>query len=408
MSSKSQLKAINEILNIDEVTATKYQTIDEIGCVIYLQKQESKAACPSCGKLSDKLHQNHWLTVRDLPLGEHNVYLKVNRRQLKCQGCGKKFSEEFNFFKKRSHFTERLKHKIIKEIISGDIKNVAERNGLSEQEVTTILQEAGENLIHKKPENLKRLGIDEIAFIKGQKNYCAVLVDIDKKQLIAILPNRTQEEIRKCLESWGIEVLSQVEEVSIDLFSSYKSLANELMPNAEVVGDRFHVMKQVSEELDLERRKIKRESEQIKNAAEKANKLAALTHSKYALLKNEVDLNELQRNKLDEIKNILPELSVMHKLKESFRQIFETKQAWTDGLFELCDWFKDAQLKFPKSCGTIRRWMGEIISYFDNRTTQGVVEGINNKLKLIKRMGYGFRNFDNFRLRVALTWHFNH
>jgi transposase len=124
--------------------------------------------------------QNHWLTVRDLPLGEHNVYLKVNRRQLKCQGCGKKFSEEFNFFKKRSHFTERLKHKIIKEIISGDIKNVAERNGLSEQEVTTILQEAGENLIHKKPENLKRLGIDEIAFTKGQKNYCAVLVDIEK------------------------------------------------------------------------------------------------------------------------------------------------------------------------------------------------------------------------------------
>jgi transposase len=294
------------------------------------------------------------------------------------------------------------------EIISGDIKNVAERNRLSEQEVTTIVKEAGENLIHKKPENLKRLGIDEIAFIKGQKNYCAVLVDIDKKQLIAILPNRTQEEIRKCLESWGIEVLSQVEEVSIDLFSSYKSLANELIPNAEVVGDRFHVMKQVSEELDLERRKIKRESEQIKNAAEKANKLAALTHSKYALLKNEVDLNELQRNNLDEIKNILPELSAMHKLKESFRQIFETKQAWTDGLFELCDWLKDAQLKFPKSCGTIRRWMGEIISYFDNRTTQGVVEGINNKLKTIKRMGYGFRNFDNFRLRVALTWHFNH
>jgi transposase len=52
--------------------------------------------------------------------------------------------------------------------------------------------------------------------------------------------------------------------------------------------------------------------------------------------------------------------------------------------------------------------MGEIISYFDNRTTQGVVEGINNKLKLIKRMGYGFRNFDNFQLRVALTWHLNH
>jgi transposase len=58
--------------------------------------------------------------------------------------------------------------------------------------------------------------------------FCAIY-----KQLIAILPNRTKEEIRKCLESWGIEILSQVEEVSIDLFSAYKSLANELMPNAD-------------------------------------------------------------------------------------------------------------------------------------------------------------------------------
>jgi transposase len=408
MSSKSQLKTVNEILNIDGFIATNYQLIEEVGCVIYLQKQESEAACPNCEKLSNKLHQNHWLTVRDLPLGEHQVYLKINRRQLKCKGCGKKFSEEFTFVKKRSHFTERLKHKIIKEILCGDIKNVALRNGLSEQEVVTILQEAGENLIYKKPENLIRLGIDEIAFIKGQKHYCAVLVDIDKKQVIAILPNRTQEEIRKCLESWGVEVLSQIKEVSIDLFSSYKSLANELMPNAEVVGDRFHIMKQVSDELDRERRKIKRESEKIKNQAEKKSKLAALTHSKYALLKNEIDLNELQKDKLNEIDKIIPELSAMHKLKESFRKIFELKQCWADGLVELCGWCKEAQLKFPDSCGTIRRWMGEIISYFDNRTTQGVVEGINNKLKLIKRMGYGFRNFDNFRLRVMLIWHFNY
>ena len=79
MSSKSQLKAINEILNIDEVIVTNYQKIDEIGCVIYLQKKEAEAACPSCGKLTNKLHQNHWLTVRDLPLGEHHVYLKINQ-----------------------------------------------------------------------------------------------------------------------------------------------------------------------------------------------------------------------------------------------------------------------------------------------------------------------------------------
>ena len=88
MASKSQLKTINEILKIEGMTVTAYQLIAEVGCVIYLKNQQSLLPCSNCGCLSDKLHQNHWLTVRDLPMGEHPVHLKINRRQLKCIGCG--------------------------------------------------------------------------------------------------------------------------------------------------------------------------------------------------------------------------------------------------------------------------------------------------------------------------------
>lgn len=73
------------------------------------------------------------------------------------------------------------------------------------------------------------------------------------------MPKRTQEEIRKCLTEWGTEILSQIKEVSIDLYKTYKSLVNKLMLEAEVVGDRFHVMGQVNDELEREVRKIKRE-----------------------------------------------------------------------------------------------------------------------------------------------------
>jgi len=187
-SSKSQLKTINEILKIEGMTVTAYQLITEIGCIIYLKNQQCSMVCSNCGHLSNKLHQNHWLTVRDLPLGESPVYLKINRRQFKCLNCEKKFSEEFSFVKKRSRFTNRVKQKIVEEILSSDIKNVAKRNGLSEQEVETILKEIGADLTKRKPENLKRLGIDEIALVKGQKNYCAVLVGKDSglKSLSAI------------------------------------------------------------------------------------------------------------------------------------------------------------------------------------------------------------------------------
>jgi transposase len=166
-------------------------------------------------------------------------------------------------------------------------------------------------------------------------------------------------------------------------------------------------MGQVNDELDRARRKVKRESEKIKEKNEKEKTDSAMIHSKYALLKNAEELNDSQKDKLKEIEEVFPELASMHKMKESFRDIFESEINWSEALFQLCDWLVKAEEVFPKSCGTIKRWIGEIISYFDRRTTQGVVEGINNKLKLIKRRGYGFRNFDNFQIRSMLSWHFN-
>ena len=80
----------------------------------------------------------------------------------------------------------------------------------------------------------------------------------------------------------------------------------------------------------------------------------------------------------------------MHLLKEKCRKVFDENCDGNSGLLELADWCAEAYEVYPKSCGTIRRWIG----------------AINNKLKLIKRRAYGFRNFTNFKLRSFLTWHF--
>jgi transposase len=71
------------------------------------------------------------------------------------------------------------------------------------------------------------------------------------------------------------------------------------------------------------------------------------------------------------------------------------------------DWLQKAETYYQKSVKTIKRWFAEIVGYFESRTTNGIVEGINNKLKLLKRSGFGLRNFDNFELRALLSWHFS-
>ncbi len=290
---------------------------------------------------------------------------------------------------------------------------MAKKGVVTTEEIERMLEDASLQL-SSKPSALKKLGIDEIALIKGQGNYGAVLIDLETSKLITIIPGRTQVDIKKVLISWGTEVLEKIEEVSIDLWIGYKTLVMDLIPNVQVVADRFHVTVQVNKELDTQRKREKSQATDLEKTTKLRSKkaeckqiLEGLNKSKYSLLKNEQDLNEKQKIKLMQVKAVCPTLKIMHELKEDFRQIFDQTTNWLKALFKLGQWHKKAQKYFPDSGNTIIHWLDEIIAYFDNRTTSGVVEGINNKLKLIKRSAYGFRNFDNYKNRCLLTWHFN-
>jgi transposase len=199
--------------------------------------------------------------------------------------------------------------------------------------------------------------------IKGQGNYYAVLVDIDLGKMIGIVEKRTEEALIEYLKGWGEDVLGQIMEVSMDMWMGYKNVARKLMPQAQIVADRFHVMKQVNEELDKARKEVKKEAIKIKNKKEKEKILEGLAKSKYVLLKNEESLKEKEKIKLKEVLKISSLLGEMHKLKEDFREIFEKNTDWEGGLSALTDWMKEAMLYFPKSCGTIRRWIDEIRFY---------------------------------------------
>lgn len=413
MTTKKRIKLLTELLNIEGIKVISHRQHEGIGLILQVELIGKESNCPRCGAKSRRLHQNHRYIVKDLPWGEIPVFLEINRRQFKCEKCEKPFSEELEFVSSRRTYTKRLANQIIQDVLENDIHSVAKKGVVTTAEIERMLKDASKDLLKIKPIGLKRLGIDEIALIKGKGNYCAVLIDLEKSKLIGILPGRTQEEVREVLMSWGSEVLEQIEEVSIDLWKGYRNVVIELMPKAQVVADLFHVIAQINKELDAQRKREKRQVEDlIKTAksleekAEQSSVLEGLKKSKYVLLKKESDLSEEQKVKLIQVKNVSPTLKRMHELKEEIRQIFAQTQHWLAGLFHLGGWLKEAKNYFPDSQKTIIRWLDEIIAYFDNRTTSGVVEGINNKLKLIKRSAYGFRNFENYRIRCLLNWHF--
>jgi transposase len=399
--------SVDQILNLPDMKVLDFQEIEGAEIIITIEKAVNYCTCPDCGKTTYSIHQNHWRMIHDLSWSEKPVLLKINRRQFKCNKCKKVFSEKLNFVDKSKGYTKRLAIDIVEQVLDSNIHSVAKRNDLSDEEVESMLKAQVSQILNINLSQVKRLGIDEIALVKGQGNYLAVLVDLDTRKPIELVKSRRIEEIREVIVKWGSQVLEQIVEVSIDLWSPYKSLVEELMPNANITADRFHVMKQVNDELDAMRKSEKKAAMSLDDKSEKDRILAGLNKSKYSLIKNENSLDEKQKERLNCVQQVSPTLAKMHALKEEFRGIFESTKSWGENIMNLLDWMHDGLSYFPKSIGTMIRWFGEVVGYFDGRTTSGTVEGINNKLKLIKRLGYGFRNFNNFRLRSLLNWHFS-
>ncbi len=351
-------RKLTELLSLTGVHVKSEKKVDDI-LILEVESNSKKAVCPRCHKSSSRLHQNHYSLIKDIPWGEIEVFLRVNRRQFKCEKCSKPFSEELDFVKKRQKYTLRYAQHITEQVVNSDLKSVAQRNNLTESEVESM--------------------INQISQI--------------------ILP------IKACyLESWGEDILNQIEEVSIDLYKMYKTVVEKMCPKAVITADRFHITKILHQELNQGRIDQKKTAEDLE-IKQREKLFSTFKGGKYVLLKREADLNDKQKKKLLDMKNASPKIEVMHQLKEEFAEIFDNSKNLGEGTLKLVNWLLKANSFFPKTVRTIRNWFGEIVGYFERRTTNAVVEGINNRLKVLKRCGFGFRNVNNFKNRALLFWH---
>ena len=373
--------------------------------ILSVRATNKTAVCPRCDQKSHRLHQNKRHLVKDLPISNRAVILSVNRRQFKCEFCRKPFSEILDFVEHKKSFTKRLALNITEQVIHSDISNVAKNNRLTPEQVESMVKVVAESVINVDVRELRRLGIDEISLVKGQGKFIVVLVDLETHKLLGLISEIKQSSIEKFLLRWGKEVLNKIEEVSMDMSGSYKSLVKKILPNAVVTVDRFHVTKMIHEELNKARIDQKKAAESLK-IEEKTKLLDSLKSSKYILLKAESNLSDEQKAKLLQVQSDSPLVKIMHSLKEEFHALFEKCKNLSAGILELIDWLKKAEPYYKKSVNTIKRWFAEVVGYFEQRTNNGMVEGINNKLKLLKGSGFGFRNFNNFETRALLFWHF--
>lgn len=199
-----------------------------------------------------------------------------------------------------------------------------------------------------------------------------------------MIDSHCQDEIIAVLLQQPLAVREQVEEVSLDMWGGFPKVVKQVFPNAVIVIDRFHVMQAVNQELNKIRKQV--------GILDRG--------SKYLLLKNRKDLTDQQTAKLAQLLQRSRRLRQAYNWKEEFRDIYEQQSTVQEGKQAIEQWLLKARKVYGEVISTIRTHLDGICNYFRNRTTNGAMEGINNRIKLIKRQAYGFVNFNNFRERL--------
>jgi len=374
---------LDTLLNFPNATVESCtQQDNEVYLKLRLLNEE--ANCPHCQKLSSELHQDRPILIRDLSIFGQATYLKVPRCQFYCCDCQGYFTESLTFMDAGRQYTRRYEEQIYQQVQLSSIEQVSRVERLSFDRIQGIFKHQYAQEKNSGWERVKRIGIDEISKRKGHQNFATVIGDMEAGKLIEVIDSHQQEELIVALEQQPLEVREQVEEVSVDMWGGFPKVIEKVFPNAVVVIDRFHVMKAVNTELN----QIRRQASIFDRG------------SKFILLKNGKDLTPEEMEQLTSLLQKSKRLAKAYQWKEEFRAIYEQSLTVKEGKRQIKEWLDKAQAVYSEAITTIRNHLDGISNYFRNRTTSGAMEGINNRIKLIKRQAYGFVNFNNFRERL--------
>lgn len=350
---------------------------------------DEEASCPTCLHKSERINQSRPATVRDLSISGQFVSLTVDRRQFKCDRCSKLFTEVLEGFDFLHHSTLRYQEYIYERVCNSTITQVAREEQLTYDRVKLMFD------LKKNPLLLetKRISIDEFSHRKGRGQFATVVGDIDNGKLLEVIDSHKQEDIIEALQSLPLEFREQVEEVSVDMWGGFPKVILEVFTNAKIVIDHFHVIQALNKEL-----------KKIFNRYRKKISKTKIKGAKYLILKNAEDLTVEEIERLEKVLECSKTLALAYALKEEFRTIYRTAQDCQEGSTLMQEWIETASVIYCGFTKTLKNHLEYICNYFINKTTSGVMEGINNKIKLIKRLAYGFTNFENLRARLLAAF----
>ena len=376
-----------KLLNLEDVIITNIENnSDQLH--IYIELPRGKHVCPVCGAETDRVHDYRWQTIKDIPLGR-DTFLHLRKRRYRCD-CGKRFFEKNTFLPRYYRVTSRL----VADIIFAFKKTVSAKEIGCRYNVSGVTAMRYFNLFNKKLTKLPEvISLDEFKGNSGGQKYNSIVVDPKEKVVLDILPNRFENDLVKYFAQFPNK--TQVKYFICDMNPHFRQVAKICFPQAMIVADKYHVIRQVYWAMEKVRK-----NEQIKLSAHFRK---YFKKSRNLLMKRQEKLSDDEKNQLSLMFEIAPRLADAYRLKNDFLTAIRSNSS-QEGKQKLIDWLYSVEVmdmpEFYDCAKAFHNWFREILNSMDVPWTNGYIEGCNNKTKVLKRVAYGMRNFNNFRKRI--------
>lgn len=377
--------------------------------VITVESTRAWAICPRCGEKTREFHSfGRQLRLRHLPILGRPVIIEIRPKRFRCPVCDDHptTTQKLDWYDERSPHTNAYDQWLLLCLIGSTISDVARKERLSYDRVLgAVDRRVASEVNWEEMESLGILGLDEIALKKGHRDFVVPVTTRaadGQLKLLGVLPNRRRETVEKFLRLIPERLRATVREVCTDMYEGYTGAVREVLPQASIVVDRFHVAKAYRDCADQLRKQVQRELKAELSEPE----YEALKGTMWLFRRDPQELEKDEQERLGLLFECAPDLKQAYDLREELTAIFEASHSKESGRAAIEDWQARVQSSglrcFDSFLTTLGNWMNEITNYFVSRLTSGFVEGFNNKIKVLKRRCYGITNLTHLFQRLCL------
>jgi transposase len=370
-------------------------TYGKLGTKLHLEPQKRLFVCSCCGSKNVTTKGSTVRTVKTTPVGSKPVFLAIHVPRLHCHDCTAIRLMDTKIVDPYKSYTRQLESFIILLSEKMCIKAISSLLNINWGIVKDIIK-SKLTKDYAKPDlrNITKISIDEISIKKGH-NYLTVVIDAITGTPLYVGDGKKAEALEGFWKLLGKRRAKRIVAVAIDLGKAYISAVKKNLPHATIVYDHFHVIKIVNTALDDLRKKVCRDASKDDKKFYKG--------LKYVLLRNEEDLKGSSKERLEKLTIMNTPLSQAYILKEDIRQIWMKKNR-SRARTSLNSWLKTCRATGEEIlislADTIECHKDGILDWYKHKINSGRIEGINNKIKLLKRMAFGFRDHGFFKLLI--------